>query len=50
MIPIALAPEPATFDAKVRKKGEAVMLERIGKGPSRRAKTCSFIGPKSGRR
>jgi hypothetical protein len=31
VIPVAPAPEPATFDAKVRQKGEAAMLELIGK-------------------
>jgi hypothetical protein len=36
VIPVALAPEPATFDAKVRQKGEAAMLELIGKGQPRR--------------
>jgi hypothetical protein len=35
MIPIALAPEPATFDAKVRQKGEAAMLALRGRGPPR---------------
>jgi len=38
VIPVALAPEPATFDVKVRKKGEAAMLELIGKGQSRRGR------------
>jgi hypothetical protein len=34
VIPVALAPKPATFDAKVRQKGEAAMLELIGKAPA----------------
>jgi hypothetical protein len=36
VIPVALAPEPATFDAKVRKKGAVAMLELIGKTPVRK--------------
>lgn len=35
MIPVALAPEPATFDAKVRQKGANAMLELVGKAPSK---------------
>ena len=38
MIPVVLAPEPASFDAKVRKKGEAAMRELIGKGQPRRGR------------
>ena len=38
MIPVALAAEPATFDAKVRQKGEAAMLELIGKRQPRRGR------------
>lgn len=38
MIPVALAPEPASFDAKVRKKGAAAMLELVGKGKPRRGR------------
>lgn len=36
MIPLALAPEPASFDAKVRRKGQDAILELIGKSPSKR--------------
>jgi len=43
MIPIALAPEPATFDAKVRKKGEAAMLELVGKSAPRRGRRRSPV-------
>lgn len=43
MIPVALAPEPASFDAKVRKKGEAAMLELIGKGQPRRGRPRSPV-------
>jgi 5-methylcytosine-specific restriction endonuclease McrA len=35
VIPVVLAPEPATFDAKVRRKGADAMLELVGKAPSR---------------
>jgi hypothetical protein len=34
VIPVALAPEPATFDAKVRQKGADAMLELVGKAPA----------------
>jgi 5-methylcytosine-specific restriction endonuclease McrA len=35
VIPVALAPEPATFNAKVRQKGADAMLELVGKAPSK---------------
>lgn len=35
MIPVALAPEPATFDAKVRRKGADATLELVGRAPSK---------------
>jgi len=38
VIPVVLAPEPATFDTKVREKGEAAMLELIGQGQPRRGR------------
>lgn len=34
MIPVALAPEPAAFDATVRRKGADAMLELVGRAPS----------------
>jgi hypothetical protein len=34
VIPVRLAPEPATFDAKVRRKGADAMLELVGRAPS----------------
>jgi hypothetical protein len=45
VIPVALAPEPAAFDAKVRRKGAAAMLELIGKTPSqpRRGRTRKVV-------
>jgi hypothetical protein len=43
VIPVALAPKPATFDAKVRQKGEAAMLELIGKGQPRRGRPRSPV-------
>jgi len=41
VIPVALAPEPATFEAKVRRKGADAMLELVGKAPAK---------PRSGRK
>lgn len=34
MIPVFLAPEPATFDARIRQKGKSALQELIGGGPS----------------
>ncbi len=34
MIPVILAPEPATFDISIRQKGKSALQELIGGGPS----------------
>lgn len=38
MIPVAPAAEPPTFDAKVRQKGRAAMLELVGRPPKKNKK------------
>jgi 5-methylcytosine-specific restriction endonuclease McrA len=50
VIPVALAPEPATFDAKVRRKGAAAMLELVGRAPStpRRGRKRKVVAKRRG--